>query len=136
MCAALENETAMSKMLFTLFAGVFAISAFAVEAPKTSTPAAKPAAAAPAVVTASAPVSAPKKAVSKTETKSVAKATAGTKKTEKMAKHGKASAKAEVRDPHVLKGMPLHHEVDGVFRPDDDTTGVPALGVVFHVFPD
>ena len=94
MCATLEKETAMSKMLVTLFAGLFALSAFAVEAPKVVTPAAKTPvttaavspAAAPAITAASAPsAAAPKKA----ETA----APAAVKKTEKMTKHDKASAK-------------------------------------------
>ena len=50
MCATLEKETAMSKMLVTLFAGLFALSAFAVEAPKVAAPAAKTPAVAPAAV--------------------------------------------------------------------------------------
>ena len=38
MCAALKKETKMSKILSTLIAGLFAVSAFAADAPK---PAAK-----------------------------------------------------------------------------------------------
>jgi hypothetical protein len=54
MCAALTKETEMSKMLATLFAGLFAFSAFAADAPKAATTATKAPVAATAVVKTSA----------------------------------------------------------------------------------
>jgi hypothetical protein len=42
MCAVLKRKNKMSKILSTLIAGLFAVSAFAADAPKAATPDTKP----------------------------------------------------------------------------------------------
>jgi hypothetical protein len=67
MCADLERKKKMSKILSTLIAGLFAVSAFAADAPKPATPDTKPAveAKAPAKTEAKAPAATEAKAAPK-----------------------------------------------------------------------
>jgi len=83
MCAALDRKNKMSKILSTLMAGLFAISAFAADAPKPATMDTKPAVEA--------------KAPAKAEVKADAKKSAP--KHKKHHKTAKAGAKTESTTP-------------------------------------
>lgn len=94
MCAKLNRKKKMSKILTTLIAGLFAVSAFAADAPKPATTDTKPAveAKAPAKADAKTEVKAPAKAEVKADVKSAPKH-------KKHHKTKKAAAKTEVASP-------------------------------------